>query len=56
MRVTTNDIRLRDIRNNNQNQLQFSMFVLTSNGQGVLQGDTLQRAIQVNLACKVNFN
>ena len=56
MRVTANDIRLRDIRNNNQNQLQFSMFVLTSNGQDVLQVDTLQRAIQVNLAGKIKNN
>ena len=50
MMVTANDIRLRDIRNNDQNQLQFSMFVQTNNGQDVLLMDTLQRAIQVNLA------
>ena len=49
MMVTANDIILRDIRNNDQNQLQFSMFVQTNNGQNLLQVDTLQRAIQVNV-------
>ena len=48
--VTANDIILRDIGNNDQNQLQFSMFVQTNNGQNLLQVDTLQRAIQVNLS------
>ena len=50
MMVTANDIGLRDIRNNDQNQLQFSMFVQTNNGQNVLQSDTVQRAIQVRIS------
>ena len=48
--VTANDITLRDIRNNDQNQLQFSMFVQTNNGQDILLADTVQRALQVSLA------
>ena len=47
MMVTANDIVLRDIRNNNQNQLQFSMFVQTSGGQSVLQANAVQSAIEV---------
>ena len=47
--VTANDIRLRDIRNNDLNQLQFSMFVQTNIRQNVLLPDTVQRALQVSL-------
>ena len=47
--VTANDIRLRDISNNDQNQLQFSMFVQTNNGQDILLTDTVQRAIRVTI-------
>ena len=48
MMVTVNDITLRDIRDNDQNQLQFSMFVQTNAGQDVLLADTVQRAILVS--------
>ena len=50
MMVTVNDITLRDIRDNDQNQLQFSMFVQTNAGQDVLLADTVQRAILVSFA------
>ena len=43
--VTADDIVLRDIRDNDQNQLQFSMFV--QSGQSVLPVDAVQNAVQV---------
>ena len=46
MMVTANDVVLRDIQDNSFGQLQFSMFVQTGDGT-VLQGDTLQMAVQV---------
>lgn len=53
--VTANDVRLRDISNNDENQLQFSMFVQTNTGQDVLLDDTVQRALQVRLTINLYF-
>ena len=50
MMVTANDVTLRDISDNDQNQLQFSMFVQTNAGQDVLVAETVQRAIQVSFS------
>ena len=48
--VTANDVTLGDIKDNDQNQLQFSMFIQTNVGQEVLLADTVERAIQVSFA------
>ena len=44
--VTANDIVIRDIRNNEQNQLQFTMLVLGGGGS-VLPADVVQVVIEV---------
>ena len=45
--VTDDDVVIRDIRNNKQNQLQFTMLVLGGSGS-VLPADVVQMAIMVN--------
>ena len=48
MKVNAEDVVLRDIRDNDHNQVEFSMFVQTNDGASVLSADTLLDAIMVS--------
>lgn len=47
MEVTAEDIILRDIRDNDQNEVEFSMFVQVHDGASILSADTLLDTIMV---------
>lgn len=51
--INAEDIILRDIRNNDLNQVEFSLFVQSSDGVSVLPADTLKNTITVKkILCK----